>query len=77
MVCFDLQVDAMNPQELSALVRECLAALDPHAVVRIRVVGSMSPELQQSLSAPQLRCVAPKTMNVSVTYPKVAPRARQ
>jgi DNA repair exonuclease SbcCD nuclease subunit len=77
MVCFDLQVDAMSPQELSALLRERFAALDPHAVVRIRVVGSMSPEVQQSLSAPQLRCVAPKTMNVSVTYPKVAPRERR
>ena len=77
MVCFDLQVDTMRPEQLSALLRERLAALNPHAVVRIRVVGDMSPEVQRLLSAPGMRCVAPRTMNVGVAYPSVAPRARR
>jgi DNA repair exonuclease SbcCD nuclease subunit len=56
---------------LDRCVRRKLNQLDSNAVVRIQVPDSMPLEMSKVLNAKYLRTLAPSTMNISVSYPRI------
>jgi hypothetical protein len=54
------------PEVLQTYVRGRLAALDPHAVVRIQLRGTGVEAARAVLTAATLRALAPDTMNVTL-----------
>jgi exonuclease SbcD len=56
-------------QKLIGHLKTRLAGLPPDSVVQIRVEGYMDEGSRALLSAPVLRSIAPKTMNISVHVP--------
>jgi DNA repair exonuclease SbcCD nuclease subunit len=70
MMSFVLPEDIVDGGAVRRFLRRRLGALDQHAVVRIQVRGPMPREVQEVLSAPVLRALAPPTMNVTVGYPR-------
>jgi len=73
MVVVDLDVDGLSRKELASRLRARLATLDPDAVVRLRCDGVPRADAAPLLSAPTLRTLAPRTMNVEL--PRPFPRA--
>ena len=53
---------------LAATVGEQLGRLDPDAIVRLQIKGPCSARAQAMLSAPALRDLAPRTMNISLAF---------
>jgi exonuclease SbcD len=68
MAALDLEPNGLSPEGLHQALREHLAALDPDAVVRIRVRGPVPGHLRPILAAPAVRALAPSTMNVTLAY---------
>ncbi len=73
MVSFELEADSLHENDLRRLLGRRFSALDADSVVRIQVRGRLPPEASWVLSAPQLRLLAPATMNVTVSYPRETP----
>jgi DNA repair exonuclease SbcCD nuclease subunit len=66
MVDLVVELDGLTGESLTQQLLARFASLDPEAVVRVRVQGSISADLRAALSAPSLRAIAPPTMNVSL-----------
>ncbi len=64
-----VEVDAtgLDADELTARLAVQMAALDPDAVVRLRIVGEIASVAASSLGAAALRRLAPPTMTVEAT----------
>jgi hypothetical protein len=54
---------------LCSFLKHRLGELHPDAVVRIQLRGPVSPAVRSVVSAPNLRAMAPETMNVTLTVP--------
>jgi exonuclease SbcD len=68
MVSLTVEPDRLGAEALTRNMRSQLSSLDPEAVVRIQVRGSVSRQASKVLSAPHIRSLAPRSMNVSVSY---------
>ena len=68
MVALDLDHAILDKQALASHLRRRLAAIDPDAVVRIRLRGEPPPEPLGALRAENLRALAPASMNISVSH---------
>jgi DNA repair exonuclease SbcCD nuclease subunit len=68
MFMVDIEADGHTVDAIRAKIQECLQALDPESIVRIRLSGDMKHEYLELLSAPSLRSLAPVRMNVSTSY---------
>ncbi len=64
-----LEVDGLDGEALRQRLKAQLAALDPEAVVRIRVQGIPLPSAAETMRASAVRDLAPATMTVSLTRP--------
>jgi hypothetical protein len=69
-----LEIDArgLGTRELESLLRERLAAIEPDAVVQLRIQGNVREEAAGVLRAASLRALAPPTMTVSLAVPRWA-----
>ncbi len=74
MVVVSLDGRGLSGPDLKERIAARLAALDPDAVVRVKVRGPLSPGGVRALTAAQVRSLGPKTMNVSL--PRAAFRTR-
>ncbi len=72
----DVEVDVtgLDGSTLRRRLASKLAALDPDAVVRLRVKGIPTPEGAPQLKAAALRALAPATMTLTAARPKTAAR---
>jgi exonuclease SbcD len=68
MVALELEPDGLTPAQLRQALIADLLALDPDAVVRIRVRGPVAAPLRPILAAPAVRALAPVTMNITLAY---------
>lgn len=68
MVDVELRPAGLGRSELEARLARRLAAIDPDAVVRLRVRGEGSPAARELLRAAAVRALAPETMTVSVHW---------
>jgi len=75
LIALELEVGGMEGEALRRLLTKQLAALDPEAVVSIRVQGTPTPEGVEILRAPAVRGLAPDTMTVSLARPSRAKRS--
>ncbi len=76
MVDVDLDPAGLGRERLAALLERSLAALDPDAVVRVRLAAAPEPEAREALRAAAVRETAPATMTVSVQWPRSPGRGR-
>ena len=67
MVTLEVDITACSPAELHQQIRTLLIPLDPNSVVRIKPIGDPAPEILKVLSDPNLRSLAPPSMNISAT----------
>jgi DNA repair exonuclease SbcCD nuclease subunit len=77
MVSLELAVGSLDPAGLRQRLTDELAGLDPDAVVRIRIRGSIPQAALPILAAPALRALAPATMNVTLSYDRPVDRRRR
>lgn len=56
----------MSPPQLASVLRRKISALDPDAVVQVRLNGPMTDELASVANVATLRALAPETMNISL-----------
>jgi DNA repair exonuclease SbcCD nuclease subunit len=68
MLTVDFMPGRQTDGEIEANLRETLAALDPNAVVRIRLHGELSPQTWRIFSAQHLRAIAPASMNIEISH---------
>jgi DNA repair exonuclease SbcCD nuclease subunit len=66
MATLTLRAQEIEGDHIENVLEESLSALDPDAVVRIRVEGRISQEARGLLTAERLRRIAPASMNVSL-----------
>jgi DNA repair exonuclease SbcCD nuclease subunit len=66
MVDLLLEPGDLSDDALAAYVRQQLSALDPEAIVRVRLDGSLSANARSRLSAARLRALAPSSMNITL-----------
>jgi DNA repair exonuclease SbcCD nuclease subunit len=66
MVGVELDVRGLSREHVERSLARRFAALDPHAVVRVRIRGEPAPGAERGLAAATLRRLAPPTMNVEV-----------
>jgi DNA repair exonuclease SbcCD nuclease subunit len=66
MVSLVLEPAKLGSESLTDHLRRRLSALDADSVVRVRLSGPGSDTARKSLSAAQLRALAPPSMNVSL-----------
>ena len=66
MVKLELPVEDRNITEIRYLIQDRLMLIDPDAIVRVNLVGQKGERLQEQLTAPGLRSLAPETMNISL-----------
>ena len=67
MATLTIALDGASPDHLDRCLREQLAALDPGAVVQIRLDGEMPVGAERIFAAAHLRDIAPATMNVTLS----------
>ena len=75
MIQVDLEGTEMKGLDPEAWLKKRLAGLDPEGVVRLRVKGGVPPGWRRFLSAPNLRRLAPATMNLEAVFPDLRQRA--
>ncbi|HEY44057.1 MAG TPA: DNA repair exonuclease [Anaerolineae bacterium] len=68
MVVITLEVERLSAGDVEGWLRERFSELDPNSVVQIKPLGSVSENTLQVLSAPNLRSIAPTSMNVSLAF---------
>jgi exonuclease SbcD len=66
MIDLVLELESLGDQALDKHLRAQLQALDPQAIVRVRLNGSTPDAVRGRLSAAYLRALAPPTMNISL-----------
>lgn len=66
MVNLEIDVNGVGGERVLDLVRQQLAELDPDSVVRIKVVGAITAQVESALKAAELRRISPQTMNVAL-----------
>jgi DNA repair exonuclease SbcCD nuclease subunit len=66
MVSLEVALDELDGQPLASHLKRQLAALEPDAVVRVRITGPGAEDVRQTLTAACLRELAPATMNVDL-----------
>ena len=75
MIDLAVDVESLDRPRLANRLRESLAALDPDAVVRLRVRGSPEPAAADLLAAAALRSLAPPTMTITFGRSGQPPRS--
>jgi DNA repair exonuclease SbcCD nuclease subunit len=70
MIRKELTVEGLSETALAAAVGQIIAAAPADAVLSIRVTGEPTSAQWRMLSAPRLRAIAPRTMNVDVSIPR-------
>ena len=70
MVDLDFEPGPRGVRELEDQLRAALDEVDGDAIVRLRLVGSISNAASSVLRAASLRDLAPPTMSVSVEWPR-------
>jgi len=65
-----VRTDGSSVEAIRSLLKDQLNGLDADSIVRIELLGSMSDELAQAITAEELRRIAPPSMNVTVAYPR-------
>lgn len=55
------------PGQLELWIREAIASVAPDTVLRLRIRGTLTPDLERVLASSRIRELAPPTMNVDVT----------
>jgi DNA repair exonuclease SbcCD nuclease subunit len=73
MVDVDLDAGGVDASTIGARLRDSLSRLDPASVVRIRLLGTPSPEALRALGAAALRSAAPETMSVTLAWRDASP----
>jgi DNA repair exonuclease SbcCD nuclease subunit len=68
MVMIAFEADRLSAGDVEGWLRERFSELDPDAVVQIKPLGSVSDQVLRILSAPNLRSLAPPSMNVSLAF---------
>ncbi len=71
MVSLDLKPDDMSTTHLRGWLQENIRALDPNTVVLIRLQGEINAQAWEVLNASSLRTLAPETMNISLSTPRL------
>ena len=71
-----LEVTDLDSEQLRRALTKQLSALDPEAVVSIRVQGTPTPSAAPVLRAPSIRTLAPETMTVSLARPARTSRSK-
>lgn len=66
MVNLIVSPEKMTKDQLRATLRKRLSELDPNSVVRVQARGEITRACREVLSAPQLRTLAPTSMNISL-----------
>jgi DNA repair exonuclease SbcCD nuclease subunit len=69
MVVSDLDGAGRGPADLESMVRAAIRQVPADAVLRLRIRGRPREGAWKTLSAPNLRAVAPATMNVEAVFP--------
>jgi exonuclease SbcD len=75
MVKIEIDTGGLSKDQIKRHLQNQLATLDPNSIVRIQFTGPNAEETQNSISADQLRKIAPSAMNASIAYPW-APRKK-
>ncbi|MDJ0784124.1 MAG: metallophosphoesterase [Desulfosarcinaceae bacterium] len=75
MVRIDLRPGRMSSSSLMNLILDRIAAVPADAIVQLRLHGQVPPRQRGCLSAPQLRRLAPATMNITAVW--IADRERR
>ncbi len=68
MVMMTLDAEGLGADEVEGWLRERFSELDHDAVVQIKPLGPVSDDVLQILNAPNLRSLAPPSMNVALAY---------
>ncbi len=68
MVVLKIEGSGLTLGQLTTTIRDRLSSLEPDAVVRLKIEGSLAAETNASLSAGYLRRLAPPTMNINLGY---------
>jgi DNA repair exonuclease SbcCD nuclease subunit len=66
MVILEIDGSGLTLKQLTNMIRSRLSSLDPDAVVRLKIDGTLTPDSRIGLSADYLRRLAPPTMNISL-----------
>jgi len=66
MVIINFFLDHQSEQQIQTELVKKLTAIDPNAVVHLRLMGEVSPEQWRVFSAENLRTIAPASMNLEV-----------
>jgi len=69
MVQLDVNASAMSGSQLSAWIKEALAALAEDSVVQIRIRGRLSEDCLKAVNAASLREITPQLMNLTTSLP--------
>jgi len=77
MVMLELTPGTRSADDLASELRSRLAALDPDSVVRVAVLGPLSPAALRAYSAASVRALAPPTMNVELWLEELRRGAHQ
>ena len=68
MVRITLEAEGLSAEDVEGWLRDRFSELDQDAIVQIKPLGSVSDKVLRILSAPNLRSLAPPSMNVSLAY---------
>ena len=68
MVDLDIAVKGYTLQQVQDMLVARIAALDGHAIVRVRAVDEGSDAVVRTLNDRGLRSIAPATMNIGWTF---------
>jgi DNA repair exonuclease SbcCD nuclease subunit len=68
MVVLKIEGSGLTLGQLTTTIRDRLSSLEPDAVVKLKIEGSLAAETNASLSAGYLRRLAPPTMNINLGY---------
>jgi DNA repair exonuclease SbcCD nuclease subunit len=70
MVQLEVHPERMNAGQLEVWIKSSLTELPRDSVVKLKIHGVVTDEAMQVLSAPRLRSLAPKSMNIGAAFPK-------
>jgi DNA repair exonuclease SbcCD nuclease subunit len=66
MIKLKIPTGGAKPEAIKTHLHQTLSNLDPDAIVRLQFTGPNAETIQASLSASDLRALAPQTMNISL-----------
>jgi exonuclease SbcD len=68
MIKLEISTDGTIPETIKNHLRQTFSTLDPDSIVRVHFTGPNAEGVQGSLSAGDLRALAPPTMNISLSH---------